>query len=160
MDNYAESLNAKMGKFGNTNLPPLDSIPQDLFISRYFIETCYKNDKFSFIQWLKGLDSDTVKLIDCAIDKTRKETEETAEDDSTGEDIILFLMMILCLERNIAFDTFHDHISVDELSELSGYLALSVICESLRRKGLIEFVNEGTLTDKNIAVKETGKLSE
>ena len=132
---------------------------EDCPASRYFLETKGNSDNWTTLEWLKRLDDDTLSLITSYLSFVEKMNDEEMQNSVEAKDYSFLSMLCAAAENGIPF---LDYIEKDDEERITAnrMFGTFLVCESLRRKGLVEFVGPGKITgteSTDIAATEEGK---
>ncbi len=126
-------------------LPSIKKIPENMPLSQLFLKTADKND-FSILLWLKSLDEQTLKNLNKNLNKILENSYNDAKDDDI--DIFILLHLILALEKK---ENFYKLIENEKIfKKYFGYFFTITNCESMRRKGIVNFISKSLNNKMNI----------
>lgn len=141
-----------------TKLPMQEVLPEHFIFSKYFIETISFLPEFSLTKWLSFLDLDTVNMLSEYTELAINDENDIEEDICLiAEDIIYLILLIIATEQDVLAETITKDVDEEMIVNISGFFSTVVVSEQLRRKGLVSFLNSGTLTNKDIEIEICSK---
>ena len=120
-------------------------------ITSYFIETSRTANEKSGGKWLEQLDKDTLSLIQKALEKLRYESEDESNTAYSEDSLDLMATGFLMF----CWETHQKSLTVEEFNRHMSIFDVMVSMESLRRKGIINIIGNGMITENNTTTEIT-----